>query len=74
MDNYETDGPGETSEIFNDYFVKIGESTAKKAKTINDNADFKSFLNNSVSQSIVLELPQPIEIFIIIKRQKRGRL
>ena len=66
MDNYETDDPGKTSEIFNDYFVKIGESIAKKAKTMNDNADFKTFLNNSVSQSIVLELLQPIEIFNII--------
>ena len=33
---------------------------------MNDNADFKTFLNNSVSQSIVLTLPQPIEIFNII--------
>ena len=50
----------------NDTFVKIGESIAKKAKTINDNADFNTFLNNSVSQSIALQLPQPIEIFNII--------
>ena len=60
---YETDDPGETSEIFNDYFLKIGESIAKKANTINDNADFKTLLNNSVSQSIVLELLQSIQIF-----------
>ena len=33
---------------------------------MNDNVDFKTFLNNSVSQSIVLELPQLIEIFKII--------
>ena len=32
---------------------------------MNDNADFKTFRNNSVSQSIVLKLPQPIEIFNI---------
>ena len=43
VDNYETDDPSETSEIFNDYFVKIGESIAKKAKTMNDNADLKLF-------------------------------
>ena len=59
MDSCETDDPGETLEIFNDYFVEIGESIAKKAKTINDNADFKTFLNNSVFQSIVLELHVP---------------
>ena len=28
--DYETDDPGETSEIFNDYFVKIGESMLKQ--------------------------------------------
>ena len=30
---------------------------------MNDNADFKTFQNNSVSQSIVIELPQSIKIF-----------
>ena len=57
MDSYETDDPVETSEIFNDYFVKIAESIAKQGKTMHDNADFKTFLNGSVSQFIVLELP-----------------
>ena len=66
MDSYETDNRRETSQIFNDYFAKIGEFIAKKAKTKNHKADFKTFLNNSVSQSIVLELPQLIEISNII--------
>ena len=39
---------------------------AKKAKVMSGNADFETFLNNSVSQFIVLELPQTIEIFNII--------
>ena len=43
VDRYETDDPSETSEFFNDYFVKIGESIAKKAKTKNDRADLKNF-------------------------------
>ena len=59
MDSCKKNDPGETLEIFNDYFVKIGESIAKKAKTMNDNADFKTFLNNSVFQSIALELHLP---------------
>ena len=66
MDSKETDNWGETSEIFYDYFVKIGESIVKKAKTMNDNAYFKTFLNSFVSRSTVLKLPQPIETFNII--------
>ena len=67
VDSYETNDPNETSQIFNDYFVKIGESIAKKAKTMNDNVNFKKFLKNFLFQSIVLEFPQLIEIFNIIK-------
>ena len=61
MDSYETDDPGKTSKLFNDYFVKNWRSIAKKGKAMNDDADFKTLLNNSVSQSIVLELSQPIK-------------
>ena len=66
MDSKETDNWGETSEIFYNYFVKIGETLAKKAKTMNDNAYLKTFLNSFVSQSTVLKLPQPIQTFNII--------
>ena len=66
MDSYKTDDTGETPEILNDYFVKIEESIARKAKTLNDNADCKTFLSSSVSQSIVFELPQPRKNFNII--------
>ena len=51
VDSSKTEDPGETSETFHDYLVKIGESIARKAKTMKDN--FTTFLNNSVSQSIV---------------------
>ena len=32
VDNYETDDPGKTSEIFNDYFVKLENQLLKKLK------------------------------------------
>ena len=55
VDSYETDDPGETSDIWV-VFCKNWESIAKKVKAINDNAGVKTFLNNSASQFIVLEL------------------
>ena len=65
LDGNETDEPGEISECFNEYFVQIGELIAKKAKLVNE-TNFKTFLNNSITQSIVLDPPQPIEIYNII--------
>ena len=65
LDGNETDEPGEISECFNEYFVQIGELIAKKAKLVNE-TNFKTFLNNSKTQSIVLDPPQPIEIYNII--------
>ena len=53
VDSSKTEDPGENLETFKDYFVKIGESIARKTKTMKDNVDFTTFLNNSVSQSIV---------------------
>ena len=64
LDNNEMDEPGKISECFNKYFVQIGESIAKKAKLGNE-TNFKTFLNNSINQSIVLDDPQPIEIYNI---------
>ena len=49
-------------EIFNRYFVEIGQSLAQNANTL-DNTDFRSFLKNSVSDSIVLDSPQSKEIY-----------
>ena len=65
LDCNETDDPGEISECFNEYFVQIGVSLAKKAKLVNE-TNFKTFLNVSITQSIVLDPPQPIEIYDII--------
>ena len=65
LDGNETDEPGEISECFNEYFVQIGELIAKKAKLVNE-TNFKTFLNNSITQSIVLDPPQPNEIYNII--------
>ena len=57
--------PAMIPECFNKYFVEIGQSIANNVTT-NPNSDFKSYLTNSVSQSIYLELTQPVEIFNII--------
>ena len=57
--------PGKISECFNEYFVQIGESISKKPKLVNE-TNFKTFLNNFITQSIVLDPPQPIEIYNII--------
>ena len=62
VDNAENVNPDEISEHFNNYFVETGLSIAKSASA-NENPDFKSFLKSSVSQIIVLDLPQPIEVF-----------
>ena len=65
LDSNETDESDEISECFDEYFVQIGESIAKKAKLVNE-TNFKTFLNNSVTQSIVLDPLQTIEIYNII--------
>ena len=65
MDCNETDDPGEISECFNSYFVQIGESITKNTTLVNE-TNFKTFLNNSISQSIVSDPPQTIEMHNII--------
>ena len=62
VDNTEIANPDEIAELFNNYFVEIGHLIAKSVSTT-ETPDFKSFLKNPVSQTIVLEPPQPIEIF-----------
>ena len=59
--------PNEISQHFNNYFVKIGQSIANSSCFINlGQQDFKKFPSNSASQSIVLALPHPAEIYNII--------
>ena len=62
VDNTEIANPDEIAELFNNYFVEIGHLIAKSVSTT-ETPDFKSFLKNPVSQTIVLEPPQPIEVF-----------
>ena len=65
LNSNETDEPGEVLKCFNEHFVQIGKSIAKKAKSVNE-TNFKTFLNDSITQSIGLDPPQPIEIYNII--------
>ena len=62
VDNIEIANPNEIEELFNNYFAEIGHLIAKSVSTT-ETPDFKSFLKNPVSQTIVLDAPQPIEVF-----------
>ena len=53
------------SEFFNNYFLKIGQTIAENTDSTN-NQNFKTYLKNSVSQSIILDPPQPNKIYNII--------
>ena len=64
-DNVTAEDQSHIAEIFNRYFVEIGQSLAQNANTL-DSTDFKSFLKNSVFDSIVLNPPQPNEIYNVI--------
>ena len=62
VDNTAIANLDEIAELFNNYFVEIGHLIAKSVSTT-ETPDFKSFLKNPVSQTIVLEPPHPIEVF-----------
>ena len=55
----------EISEEFNNYFSEIELTIANFANPTGSN-DFKIYIKNSVSSSIVLHPPQPVEIFNVI--------
>ena len=56
--------PFEISHQFNKYFTEVGESIAKNVADISTNKkDYTKYLKNSVSNSIFLDPPQPMEIF-----------
>ena len=57
--------PVNISEQFNNYFVKIGQTIPNSVNRIS-NSNFKSFLKNSVSQTIVFDPPNPNEIYCSI--------
>ena len=51
-----------SAEHFNDYFVKIGHSIAESVSNQNS-SDFRLYLKNSGSETIILNSPEPIEIY-----------
>ena len=55
----------ESLEEFNNYFSEIGLTIANFANPTGSN-DFRTYLKNSVSSSVVLDPPQPVEIFNVI--------
>ena len=57
--------PPKIAQYFNDYFVKIGQSIANSIDETKF-LSFKTFMKNSVSQTIVLKPPSLIEIHNII--------
>ena len=59
------DDPVDISEQFNNYFAEIGQSIANSADKSGD-FDFKKLLKNAISSTMVLEPPEPLEIFYAI--------
>ena len=49
-------------EHFNDYFVKIGHAIAESVSNQNS-SNFQLYLKNLVSVTIILNSPEPIEIY-----------
>ena len=66
VDHLVIDDPPKMSNLFNDYFTKIGHTIANAIDNT-DNVKFTSYLKNSVPQTIVLTPPLPTEILNIIK-------
>jgi len=58
VNNCNIDDPQEISQQFNNYFVNNGQAIA--------NSIDKSYLGKSISQTIILDPPKPVEIFNII--------
>ena len=61
-DNVTVEDQSHIAKIFNRYFVEIGQLLAQNVNTL-DSTDFRSFLKNSVSDLMVLDPPQPNEIY-----------
>ena len=57
--------PPAMAELFNNYFVKISETIASSsANTVS--SDFRLYLKHSTLETIVLDAPQPTEIYNLI--------
>ena len=65
VDDRTIENANEIAHIFNSYFVEIGSSIAQSNRQSNE-VNFKTFFKKTVSQTIVLDPPQPIEIFNVI--------
>ena len=66
VDDLVIDDPLKISNLFNDYFTKVGHSIARAIDNTDD-VKFTRYLKNSVPQTIVLTPPLPTEILNIIK-------
>ena len=53
------------AELFNNYFVKIGETIASSSAN-KVSSDFRPHLKHSTLETIVLDAPQPAEIYNLI--------
>ena len=64
MENSVTEDPTEISQHFHSHFSKIGETIAQNASnnTVSDST-FKNYLKKSTIHTIMLDPPQPNEIF-----------
>ena len=62
------ENPVEISDHFNNFFVNIGHSLLNNSDILDfEFESFTTYLSNSVSQTIVLSHPLPLEIYNIIK-------
>ena len=66
VDDLVIDDPLKISNLFNDYFTKVGHSIARAIDNTDD-VKFTTYLKNSIPQTIVLIPPLPTEILNVIK-------
>ena len=65
VDDRTVENVNEIALTFNNPFVEIGRSIAQSIRHSSE-VNFKMFLKKTISQTIVLDPPQPIEIFNVI--------
>jgi len=63
VNNSSIEDPHKISQHFNNYFFEIGQSITKRVSTAIQQDEFKSYLTNSVSQTIYLDPPRLTEIY-----------
>ena len=57
--------PPAMAELFSNYFVKIGKTIARSSAN-KVSSDFRPYLKHSTLETIVLDAPQPAEIYNLI--------